>query len=891
MANPVNPFVVQLEQACKLTSARWAALLRSYQSEWRVELGAYLNKSRQKALWEFIHTQGVAGWLAGSLHTGRVRSRKTSPFTDAIGCLRVFSFANPKDETILVVGADGLSGENQAIFRILALSESNGFRSNDGDLQNHPGKPIKLAGQEAVQPLPLNIGESYPVAELSDTAGVLQVIIDHLCSIYQTDQSSIYLLNGDGKKLSRTSSLHTPDPIMMNVESRLASYVLGTGLPYRTADLHLVPNMEMGQVSVGSALAVPIIREKQVVGVIEIFSDNLDCFAVKDEKLVVMIAGQLAGMLINVDAYFDSRLRVHKLDLVHRVVQHIVGLTDETEIAQLTAELIAEYFGYEFVIIFLPDAARQNLVYVGIGGTMAALIQRGSSFPITQGITGRVFRTGMSYFSNDVSQDPDYCTIAGWVAGSEICVPLRDAGMVIGAINLERSRKESFSETDQILLESLAGILSSVLMSARRYRQLQSKLKQLQAVRETGLDLTTNLDLQVLLRGVVHKTRELVHAKGAEIGLVEEDGQSIQIQTSANPWYDFFGHMIPIGQGIAGQLLLLKQPIRVADYNAWPDRLDLGKPADFKTAAGVPLMLKGQVIGTLVVMDDVPDREFSEEDIQALELIARNIAVAIHNAQLYQELQERIEAQRQAESRLIQSERIATAGRLTASIAHEINNPLQALHNCLYLADRSELSDAERQKYLSMGRNELDRLISTVQRMLDFYRPIGRDRQQVDVNKIVSNAADLVRLQLLSKGIEIQLNLADDLPRVLVVHSQLQQVLLNLILNAMEAMPDGGKITIQTSQFDTVATGSRKSRAKTKPAGVEILVRDTGPGVPAGDRERIFEPFISTKENGIGLGLSVSYGIIQAHGGTLSLLPGEEQGACFRIALPEEKKG
>jgi signal transduction histidine kinase len=149
----------------------------------------------------------------------------------------------------------------------------------------------------------------------------------------------------------------------------------------------------------------------------------------------------------------------------------------------------------------------------------------------------------------------------------------------------------------------------------------------------------------------------------------------------------------------------------------------------------------------------------------------------------------------------------------------------------------------------------------------------------------------LLEEQLKSANITVEKKLAPDLPPVMVVSNQIQQVLLNLIINSMEAMPSGGKITIETvpvrvRQSDgnlRIGEGSRPRE------GVQIVLSDTGLGIPESQRDRIFEPFVSTKENGTGLGLSVSYGIISAHGGTLTLLNSEGNGASFRIMLPEEE--
>ena len=265
---------------------------------------------------------------------------------------------------------------------------------------------------------------------------------------------------------------------------------------------------------------------------------------------------------------------------------------------------------------------------------------------------------------------------------------------------------------------------------------------------------------------------------------------------------------------------------------------------------------------------------FREVDLEILLILARQAIASLENARLYTELRSYIRRIEKSQTAMINAEKSAAAGRLTASIAHEINNPLQSLNNCLHLAGRKELSSQERQKYLTLAQTELDRLMSTVQRMLEFYRPGVRDRQLSNVNELVKRVLLLLEQQLQKSGIQVNLKFTSNLPMVPIVVNQIQQVLLNLLLNAIEALPGGGEISIETV--------SSKS-------GVDIVVEDTGPGFPEVEREQIFEPFISTKENGTGLGLAVSYGIVVAHGGTLRLENGSGKGACFRITLPEEE--
>lgn len=262
---------------------------------------------------------------------------------------------------------------------------------------------------------------------------------------------------------------------------------------------------------------------------------------------------------------------------------------------------------------------------------------------------------------------------------------------------------------------------------------------------------------------------------------------------------------------------------------------------------------------------------FREADLEMFQILGRQAVVAMENARLYAELRDYVRRVEESQHALLQAEKMAAAGRLTASIAHEINNPLQAVQNCIHLAGREDLPAEKRQEYFELARSELDRLRTTVQRMLDFYRPNAVAPQSVNLVDLLAHVLGLMGKQLDERGIRVKKNVPNDLPSINAVSSQIQQVFINLILNAYDAMPSGGELQITV----------RAARD-----GVEILFQDTGPGIPSGESRNIFEPFVSTKEGGTGLGLTVSYNIVTAHGGALDLIPARGPGACFRVSLP-----
>lgn len=294
------------------------------------------------------------------------------------------------------------------------------------------------------------------------------------------------------------------------------------------------------------------------------------------------------------------------------------------------------------------------------------------------------------------------------------------------------------------------------------------------------------------------------------------------------------------------------------------------RKAGLGAAIFIPIVRQG-FRGVFYAGRNPEEHPFVEADLDMFQILARQAAASIENARLYDEQRAYVRKIEELHNVLLQAEKMAAAGRLSASIAHEVNNPLQSVQNCLHLAGREDLEPEKRKEYFDLASSELERLSITVQRMLDFYRPGVAKPKEMQVAELLGYVISLTQKQLTERGIHVKTELPAALPAVQVVSSQIQQVFINLILNAYDAMPNGGNLRI---------TG--RARA----GGVEVLFQDSGRGVAREEQSSIFEPFFSTKEGGTGLGLTVSYNIITAHGGTLELVPDHGNGACFRVFLP-----
>jgi signal transduction histidine kinase len=260
---------------------------------------------------------------------------------------------------------------------------------------------------------------------------------------------------------------------------------------------------------------------------------------------------------------------------------------------------------------------------------------------------------------------------------------------------------------------------------------------------------------------------------------------------------------------------------------------------------------------------------YSHEDIDLLSMLANQAAIAVENARLYEDL-------KRSKSYIRRADRLASLGTLTAGLAHEIRNPLVAIKTLTQLLP-DRLEDEEfRNHFLQIASGEVDRISSLVNELLEFARPSEPKLEMEDINAILEGMLLLISTETKKKFVQVVKEHTPDLPLVRVDREQIKQVFLNILLNALEATPENGTITVKTRSF-------------LKPGGehyVQVEVTDTGCGIPSEYLEDIFTPFFTTKIKGSGLGLSISNQIIQDHKGYIDVESYVNRGSTFFINLP-----
>lgn len=410
----------------------------------------------------------------------------------------------------------------------------------------------------------------------------------------------------------------------------------------------------------------------------------------------------------------------------------------------------------------------------------------------------------------------------------------------------------------------------------RTERALRQRNRELAALNEISRTVTSSLDLDEVLAAAMQGVHEILQVEVGSLILVDEESGELVFRKTLSPQQSWVtGRSFRPGDGIVGHVVATGTPHLVNDVSQDPfflPRVDAATGLEARAILCVPLFVRDRAVGAIEVINK-PGGAFTEADLDLLQTIAGAVAVAVENAQLYTELADFAHELERSQAQLVQAEKMAAIGRMAASLAHEINNPLQAIHNTLHLSALSQLPEEKRQNYLSMAQEEVGQLIEIVQRMLDFYRPSRGGVVRANINQVLRNALAIADKQIQHSRIHVHTRLAPDLPEIPMVPDQLMQVFLNILINAVEASPEGGDLHLGTLLTED---------------GEWILVafRDSGPGLTPEQISHAFEPFYTTKPEGTGLGLAISYGIVEQHGGTIEVSSQSGHGATFIVRLP-----
>jgi PAS domain S-box-containing protein len=558
-----------------------------------------------------------------------------------------------------------------------------------------------------------------------------------------------------------------------------------------------------------STVAVPLRIKRDVIGLIEADRNRTKMqLTRRDIELFSIFANQASIVIENARLQDQNKKKIRELLFLQEVSRKTSSTLNLRRLSQVVSTGAVSITNASAGILYLRDEE---------SGTLRAVSRRGCSGKRPEmppgGLAVWAARNEIPLLSEDTSTDPRCSeTVPG--TRSEVAVPLISEKKVLGVLNLFSREKGSFSEDDIKLLTIFASHAASLIRNARLYDQVIAERNLGGSILESSPNGVITVDLSRRITSVNRKAEEIFRWDRRQVV-----GRRISELLSGD---------IP---GIVEQELKSREGAdsREIRHERGGSTLILGASAS---------LLRGPkgVSGALIIFQDLTESKRTEELIRRMD-------------------------------------RLTSLGQLSAGIAHEIRNPLASINfNVQMLMKKSPLSDGDRSREILRDTLKgVDRIKTLVKGMLDFTKPAVPHFKRASLNDVLSETISLLDTELRKKGIRLDIQLGEPEPEVVFDPYQVQQVFLNLILNALEAMPNGGKIMIRSG-----LEGER----------LAVRIADTGVGIAAGDLAKIFDPFFTTKPEGTGLGLSIVHKILEQHHAQIEIDSREGRGTAFLIRFP-----
>jgi signal transduction histidine kinase len=553
---------------------------------------------------------------------------------------------------------------------------------------------------------------------------------------------------------------------------------------------------------------------------------------------------------------------------LHRVGTLVGRFDDASDAIPRILEELAGFFGADSVELALIDPDTGALVLEFTVGFPAEHHQ--AQLPPGVGLIGWAALHQKPVVAPDVLDEPRHLPMRP-ATRSMMAVPFEIDGHFHGVFALESDRARAFDEAALATFERLALEAAGVLRRLWLIDHLRRKAAQLEALAAIGQELAGKLQPEELMETVTRESQRLTGCRVAMLQLYDAARKELRLQAIHPPGSHFEKPEEPraIIDCLAGSAVTTRRQVEFShlDQPQFADLQDIPRRSGVAAVLFTPLVADGEVAGVLAVFTDRTHR-FSNDERHLLRALASLASVALQNARLYQ----RVFA---SEESLRQSERLTTLGLLAAEIAHETRNPLTVIRLLFGALDLDFPADDPRRTDVAIIREKLGQLESFVTRVLTLAKAPASLHARWPLDDLVRETCLLLRLKLQQARIHLHYEPPAEPLAVDCHKGQIQQVLLNVLLNATQAMPDGGAITITC----------RRQQAPTAAFAI-VEIGDTGHGMPPEFRDRVFDSFLSGRADGTGLGLAIAKRIMRAHHGDIEIAATGAAGTVMRIALP-----
>ncbi|MBI1734737.1 MAG: GAF domain-containing protein [Candidatus Rokubacteria bacterium] len=674
----------------------------------------------------------------------------------------------------------------------------------------------------------------------------------------------------------------------------LTSAVVELGRPVvltdTMSDPRLVNRAWFRAEGLASYLGVPLRAGDTTVGALACMSRTAREWSPSEIALAETLGTLAAVAIRNARLYGETEARRHAAEALAEVGRVLAQAHEPEAVSQQVADAICSLLGTRASAVYRLDPESGDLMALAISGSAALALPRGMVFPRGTGMVALAVRERQPVMTSDVLDDPRVTLSADARArivdagyAAVLVVPLMVKDRVIGVLGVGDRAGRVFSDDDVRLAQAFADQAALATENARLYTEATRRRQDAEELARFARLLTETLEVGAIGARIVASVLPVFSARSSVLCLVESD-RSLRAIAWGGAAATYFpaNQLLPPGAGPLGRAAATGAPVQSRDALndptlALPEELAARtRAAGDRAVLAVPLFAKSELMGVLAVTAGEP-RDFTEAEVGLLQTLADPAALALENARLYQRAQQAYEELAATQAQLVRGETLRAMGELASGVAHHLNNLLAVVLGRLQLA-RAKTPPAALDRHLELAERAALDGAEVVRRMRGFSRgqPTA-DLEAVDLNRVAEEVIELTRPrwqdEAQMRGITIDARLeAGTVPLVAGEVAALREVLMNLIMNAIDALPSGGAITVRTWPV---------------PDGAQCEVADTGLGMPREVQRRALEPFFTTKGfQSTGLGLSVTYGIVRRHGGDLVIDSTPGEGTRVRFRLP-----
>ncbi|HET7144086.1 MAG TPA: GAF domain-containing protein, partial [Anaerolineales bacterium] len=681
----------------------------------------------------------------------------------------------------------------------------------------------------------------------------------------------------------------SPDVFVDSNKTNLAESVLRAGNVLAIEDIptseYMVNSTQFNKLSLlaYSAIGIPLIMKNHKMGAVIITYNSPRSFTTQDINRAQQAGDQIAIALSLIQQEEKIQIRLTEANVLAKIglalsETEMVGIETVFQlIADSTKELIP---AAEEVVIHSLSDNNSILVPQAISGFNKTEKQN-LNLRIDKSIAGHVITTGEVIIISNIETDARFTKWGKNVQfRSLMVVPVQRAEEKLGTISAQSNIVNAFTEEDSRLLSALGIQAAIAIENARLLESTQQALKESNALYRINQELVASLDPQELFVVVVNLLQKIFGYYHVQIYIVDPISGDFVLQYGSGEIGKTLKekkHRLRAGEGIVGYTAETGRPFFTNNVDEVLTFVSNPLLPDTKSELTVPVKIGDRILGLLDIQQ-IETGSLTENDLNLVGAVADQLAIALQKATLYSDLQAALQTEKAIRDQMLQNERLAIMGRLLASVSHELNNPLQAMQNALFLLREEKGISVQGKQDLDIVLAESERMAHMLEQLRATYRPIqAEDFHITQINNIVNDVHTLISPHLKNNRITFEFNPNPKLPPILALSDQIRQVVLNLFMNAVEAMTAGGKLTIETALSKDTSE-------------VLFTVSDNGPGISPAILPNIFEAFTTDKEKGTGLGLTITYDIVIKHRGRITAQNNTDRGSTFKVWLPVKSK-